>query len=131
MGECQKGVICCISMKHPTPRILVSRCLGYDACRYDGQKLSDPRIETLSKFAEIVTVCPEMDMGMSVPRDPIRIVKQNADFRLIQPSTGKDFTDTMDRFSTSFLQSDTIFDGAILKSMFDTDGRLREVEIKE
>ncbi len=103
-------------MIFPRPRILVSRCLGFDACRYNGERLHHVLTDQLLPFADVVTVCPEVDMGMTVPRDPIRVIEKERTLRLIQPSTGKDYTATMTTFSTTFLDDCGPLDGAILKS---------------
>ena len=29
-------------MNFPTPKVVVSKCLGFESCRYNGQKLLDP-----------------------------------------------------------------------------------------
>jgi len=102
--------------KHPCPKIVISRCLEFDSCRYDGGIIKNQFINILSKYVDIVTVCPEVDIGMGIPRDPIRIVKSGAHLRLIQPTTGKDFTKEMKAFSTKYLNSLNDIDGFILKS---------------
>ena len=45
----------------PTPRLLVSRCLGFAACRYDGQILKNALVEQLQPFVAMVPVCPAAD----------------------------------------------------------------------
>ena len=48
--------------------ILVSRCLFGVPCRYDGASCPYPGIDALSKRFTVVTVCPECDGGLPVPR---------------------------------------------------------------
>ena len=48
--------------------ILVSRCLFGVPCRYDGASCPYPWIDALSKRFTVVTVCPECDGGLPVPR---------------------------------------------------------------
>jgi len=103
-------------MNFPRPRILVSRCLGFAACRYNGAGLSDDFIDRLRPYVDFLTVCPEVDLGMTVPRDPIRVVRMGTALRLIQPATGRDYTDPMNIFVKSFLDGSDPVDGAILKS---------------
>ena len=57
------------------PRIVVSRCLGFDHCRYNGDVIKDDFVEALTPFVEYITVCPEVEIGLGVPRKPIRLIK--------------------------------------------------------
>ena len=41
------------------PIVLVSKCLGFDACRYDGQKLNDGFVGKLALHSRFELVCPE------------------------------------------------------------------------
>src|SRR5437899_3341862 len=59
----------------PTPlRLGISACLLGQAVRYDGGHKRDPFLaETLGRFVEWVPVCPEVELGLGVPREPIRL----------------------------------------------------------
>ena len=96
------------------PNILISDCF-FEAVRYNGAYISDDFVKSLSKFVNVITVCPEVSIGLGIPRDPILIQKKDDSLRLIQPSTGLDLTDKMTAFSKSFVKNLNI-DGAILKS---------------
>lgn len=100
----------------PRPVLVVSKCLELDACRYNGQAIRAPFILQLAPFVEMKPVCPEVEIGLGVPRDPIRLVSVNRQLRLIQPSTGKDLTQRMQSFSGGYLSSMDDVDGFILKS---------------
>ena len=102
--------------KFPTPIVIVSKCLGFEACRWNGMTIPDLFIKKLGPFVEFKTVCPEVEIGLGVPRNPIRVVKKGNSLRLIQPATGRDVTDSMINFSDSFLLKITEVDGSILKS---------------
>lgn len=102
-------------MEFPTPVLFASRCLGFEECRYNGQSIYDDFVDSLEPFVEFVTVCPEMEIGLGVPREPVRIVRKEGEDHLIQPSTGKDITDNMNEFSEEFL-NDLEVDGFILKA---------------
>ncbi|MCS7155707.1 MAG: DUF523 domain-containing protein, partial [Bacteroidetes bacterium] len=52
----------------PRPRVLVSRCLEFDAVRYNGERIPDRIIRELMPHVEFVPVCPEVEVGMGVPR---------------------------------------------------------------
>ncbi len=99
----------------PTPRVVVSRCLGFEKCRYDGSVISDPTVPMLKPHVEFITPCPEKEIGLGVPRDPIRLVQDNGEKRLFQPATGKDVTDDMRSYIDQFLDGLGEVDGFILK----------------
>lgn len=101
--------------RFPKPVIFSSRCLGFARCRWNGEILSDKLIEKLKPYVTFITVCPECEIGLGVPRDPIRIVSQQGSYRLIQPNTGKDLTEKMSAFVSGYLASLKAVDGFILK----------------
>ena len=73
-------------------------------------------VEKLKAYADFVTVCPEVEIGLGVPRRPIRVVSGSGEKRLVQPATEKDVTSNMNEFVTSFLNNVGQIDGFILKS---------------
>lgn len=99
------------------PVVLVSRCLGFEACRWNGISLDDPFVRQLTPFVEWRTVCPEADIGLGVPRRPVRLVRdrETDGARLIQPATGHDATAAMTDFATTFLAKLGPVDGVLLK----------------
>jgi len=72
-------------------------------------------VKALKPKVNFIPVCAEMEIGLGVPRDPIRIVSIKGEQRLVQPTTGQDVTDKMRDFSTHFLSSLPEIDGFILK----------------
>ncbi|MGC8963381.1 MAG: YbgA family protein [Candidatus Bipolaricaulaceae bacterium] len=98
------------------PRIVVSRCLGFAPCRYDGTIIPDPVIAALEPHAEFVPVCPEVEIGLPVPRPPLRLVRKGEEIRMVQPETGRDVTEKIQEFSRAFLGGLPEVDGFILKN---------------
>jgi uncharacterized protein YbgA (DUF1722 family)/uncharacterized protein YbbK (DUF523 family) len=77
-------------------RLGVSACLLGQRVRYDGQHKLDPFLtETLSRFVDYVPVCPEVECGLSVPREAMRLVGDPASPRLMTRRTGVDMTERM------------------------------------
>ncbi|MDP2981875.1 MAG: DUF523 domain-containing protein [Candidatus Latescibacter sp.] len=97
------------------PRVVFSRCLGFACCRYDGMCISDEFVDKLREQVECITVCPETEIGLGVPRDPIRVISTQNGRTLFQPSTGRNLTGEMQVFSAAFLDSLPMIDGFILK----------------
>lgn len=98
------------------PRIVVSRCLGYEACRYNDEIIPVSWRDQLEEIAEVITVCPEVKAGLGVPRNPINLHRIEDAVHVIQESTGLDCTDTLEKSTYDFLSSLGEVDGFILKS---------------
>ena len=56
------------------PRVGISRCLLGDDVRYDGTNKRSGAVMALGEQVEWVPVCPEVEVGMGVPREPIQLV---------------------------------------------------------
>ena len=97
------------------PKVVVSKCLEFDHCRWNGLKISSGVVRLLKSFADFIPVCPEMEIGLGVPREPIRIVRRDKALRLIQAETNRDLTEEMINFSEKFLEEIGEVDGFILK----------------
>jgi len=77
-------------------RIGISSCLLGDEVRFDGGHKRDAFLTaTLAPFVEWVRVCPEVEIGMGVPRETLRLVQVGADTRMITTRTAIDHTDSM------------------------------------
>jgi len=109
------------------PKILVSKCIEFDSCRYNGQVISSDFVKKLKNFADFEPVCAEVEIGLGIPRNPIRIVEKKGMVKLIQPETKKDVTKDMIDFSNRFLD-DLEIDGVILKSKSPSCG-IKDVKI--
>lgn len=64
-----------------SPRVGISACLLGEAVRYDGGDKRQPAIvEALERAFTLVPVCPEIEAGLGVPREPMDLV--------LRPSAG-------------------------------------------
>lgn len=98
------------------PVVVVSKCLEFEACRYNGERISSSFIERLEPHVRFRPVCPEVEIGLGTPRDPVRIYLQNERKVLYQPSTRKHLTQDMNAFAEQFLDGLKEVDGFILKA---------------
>ncbi|MFY9270589.1 MAG: DUF523 and DUF1722 domain-containing protein [Candidatus Manganitrophaceae bacterium] len=98
------------------PVVVLSKCLEVAPCRYNGAMISDRFVKQLEPHVSFIPICPEIEIGLGVPRDPVRIVSKNGAFHLFQPATGSDLSEKMRHFSNQFLTSLNEVDGFILKS---------------
>ncbi|MDY6831562.1 MAG: DUF523 and DUF1722 domain-containing protein [Thermodesulfobacteriota bacterium] len=78
------------------PLVGISTCLMGENVRYDGgHKLDRYLRDTLGQYVDFVPVCPEVECGLGVPREAIRLVETDGAIRLMTRKTGIDLTDQM------------------------------------
>src|SRR5881296_3235775 len=87
----------------------------YTTRRDAGRK--GPGVETLGPRVEWVPVCPEVELGLGVPRPPIRLEGDARAPRLVVAATGEDLTARMRRFAEARLEAlaRLDLDGYVLK----------------
>lgn len=77
-------------------RLGISSCLLGNRVRYDGQhKLDHFLVDVLGQYVEWVPVCPEVECGLPVPREAMRLVGDPEHPRLVTIKTRTDHTDRM------------------------------------
>ena len=82
-------------------RIGVSACLLGEQVRYDGgHKRNAFLLENLGSYVRFVPVCPEVGIGLGVPREAIRLVRSGERIRLVG-SGGVDHTDAVRRWAAA------------------------------
>ncbi len=106
----------------------ISACLLGEKVRYDGTSKLDPFLAvTLGKYVEYVPVCPEVEFGLGVPREPMRLAGDPCDPRLVTTNTGRDYTEGMKRWArkrAAELESEGLC-GFIFKSRSPSSGMAR------
>lgn len=98
------------------PVVVISKCLGFEHCRWNGEVINDEFVDRLVPYVDYKTACPEKEIGLGVPRDPIHIESEKGALKLIQPATGRDVSEEMLAFAASFLGSLKEVDGFLLKA---------------
>ncbi len=79
----------------------ISACLTGQKVRYNGEyKRSESVANHLTNFFHLKPVCPEVEIGMGIPREPIRLIGTAADDYRVRGSDNpeNDFTDQMMEF---------------------------------
>ncbi|MCF0148591.1 MAG: DUF523 and DUF1722 domain-containing protein [Clostridium sp.] len=99
------------------PTILMSKCIEGDSCRYDGSMIKDSFINKLKSYVNVIEVCPEVGIGLSTPRDSLRLIGNESKVNLVCSKTGEDLTEAMMNFSNKFLKNidKSKINGIILK----------------
>jgi len=102
----------------PPVRIGISACLLGDKVRYDGNHKRDAYlVEVFGRHVTWVPVCPEVEMGLGVPRETMRLEQHGQEIRLITPKTGADHTECLRTYAEARLEalSQERLSGYILK----------------
>jgi uncharacterized protein YbgA (DUF1722 family)/uncharacterized protein YbbK (DUF523 family) len=77
-------------------KIGISSCLLGNNVRYDGGHKWDRYVtDTLGGYFEWISVCPEVEYGLPIPRESLRLIGDPASPRLVTVRTGVDHTDGM------------------------------------
>ena len=80
-------------------RLGVSSCLLGEHVRFDGGHKRAPfLVDLLGRFVEWVPVCPELESGMGVPRESVRLTIVGRALRMVTVKTGRDHTAAMHRY---------------------------------
>jgi uncharacterized protein YbgA (DUF1722 family)/uncharacterized protein YbbK (DUF523 family) len=99
-------------------RVGISSCLLGQQVRFDGgHKLDHFAKDLLGRFVTFVPVCPEVEVGMGVPRETIRLERRAGAVRLVAPKSGTDHTAAMRAFSEARVRELAALDlsGYVLK----------------
>lgn len=95
---------------------VVSKCLLGHRCRYDGEVINYDLKEIMADRYRIIGICPEVSIGLSVPREPLRFVRKGDAIILIQEKTGLLLKRKLLKFSSYFLKDVGRVDIFVLKS---------------
>jgi len=81
-------------------RLGISSCLLGNNVRWNaGHQLDRYLVDTLGQYVEYVPVCPEVEAGLGVPRESLRLVGDPENPRLITFKSKTDRTDQMTRWA--------------------------------
>ena len=81
-------------------RLGVSSCLLGAEVRYDGgHKRNRLLTKVLGEWFEWLSVCPEFEIGLGVPRPTIQLETGDPNPQLIEPISGEDLTERMESYA--------------------------------
>ncbi len=111
----------------------ISSCLIGQPVRYDGSSKHSRYItDTLGRCFEFRPYCPEVAIGLSIPRPPIRLVKKNREVRAVGiKDPNQDVTDDLIQFADSVSNECSDVCGYIFKSKSPSCGMERVKLFKE
>jgi len=100
-------------------RLGISSCLLGNKVRYDGHHRHDRFLaDTWGQFVRFVPVCPEVECGLPIPRESLRLAGDPDNPRLVTALSGEDCTERMKKWAATRLQvlEKEELDGFIFKS---------------
>ncbi len=82
-------------------KVGISACLLGEKVRWDaGHKHDRYLTQVLGEYFSFVPVCPEIEVGMSVPRESVRLVGDPESPRMVGNKTFEDWTERMNKYSS-------------------------------
>ena len=69
-------------------KILISACLVGENCKYNGGNNLNTKIESLLEKYDLIPFCPEVEGGLTIPRNPSEVKGES-----VYMDNGKDVTD--------------------------------------
>jgi uncharacterized protein YbgA (DUF1722 family)/uncharacterized protein YbbK (DUF523 family) len=109
-------------------RVGISTCLLGEKVRWDGGHKRDRFLtDLLSEYVEWVPVCPEVEIGMGIPREPVHLRRHDGKIRMLGTKSGPDWTSPMERWSARRVRDLEALDlcGYVLKKDSPTCGMER------
>jgi len=110
-------------------RLGISSCLLGAQVRYDGGHQLDRFLrDVLGEYVEYVPVCPEVEVGLPIPRETLRLVEnEEQKVRLVFSRSGEDITERMETWAQARvkqLETEQL-DGFVFKAMSPSSGMER------
>lgn len=94
----------------------VSKCLIGESVRYDGKhKLMPWIIHSLQEYTSLIPLCPEVEMGLGIPRPPISLFNVSNEIKLRENESGIDHTDIAKKTISELTFQIKSLDGYIFK----------------
>ena len=104
-GESEVGtqnvIVTIVKLSETSLKLGVSACLLGEEVRYDGTHKKHRYItNVMAKQFQFVPVCPEVELGMGVPREAVDLWGIPNAPRMVQSHTGEDWTVRMNKYAT-------------------------------
>jgi len=99
-------------------RVGISSCLLGERVRYDGgHKRDDFLAEELGRQVEFVPLCPEVAIGLGVPRPALHLERRGGEVRMLVTDSGEDLTERMHAWAEAAVDriAAAELDGYVLK----------------
>jgi uncharacterized protein YbbK (DUF523 family) len=117
----------------PRPRLVISACLLGDPVRYDGDHKRDSfLVGPLADHVQWLSICPEVELGLGVPREKIQLEVATGGIQLVACQSRRDLTGAMQDWAAGWARSQQEREicGFVLKSGSPSCG-IGDVRVKE
>lgn len=99
------------------PKVAVSGCLLGEAVRYDGGHCRSRFLtDELGRYTDLVSFCPELEIGLGSPRPAVRLVLGPTGERLVDARGTADHTDAMNALADRRIGELAGVDGWVFKA---------------
>jgi len=98
------------------PVLFISRCIEFAPCRWNGGLTTNEIVRALNNYVDFLAICPEIEIGLSVPRDPLQVILSRKKKSLVQINNKRDFTVSIKSFATNVFDKQKDLDGFLLRS---------------
>ena len=97
-------------MVNKKPVVGVSACLLGQAVRYDGRdKYTSLIAEELKKYCKLIAVCPEIEIGLGVPRTKIQLTQIGSSIKVLKTDgTNIDVSGALQEFAIQFAKQNAL-----------------------
>lgn len=90
----------------PRPRLGISSCLLGERVRWDGgHKRNSRLLDRLGPLVDWVAVCPEVEIGLGAPREPMNLMTINGAIVLMTTTSGCDLTRRMQEYALARVEA--------------------------
>lgn len=98
-------------------QIGVSSCLLGHKVRYDGEHKRQEDILALTEEFELVAFCPEVEIGLGIPREKITLIERDGLISCVDLNTLKtDYTHQLSLLADNFLKQYSELSGYVFKT---------------
>jgi uncharacterized protein YbbK (DUF523 family) len=99
------------------PLVAISSCLLGEKVRYDGNDSFSPAVViNLERELRLVSLCPEVAIGLGIPRSPIQLISQSDQIRVVGVEDGsQDFTEPLKNYAADIVDKYNL-SGYVFKS---------------
>lgn len=100
------------------PVIGISQCLTNSIVRYDGKsQYNKSLIDELSQCFELLSICPEVECGLGMPRPPVELIGTTKGIRIIgRDDKTLDVSNSLKKFSANKVLSLSHLSGCVFKT---------------
>lgn len=103
-------------------RLGLSSCLGGEKVRWDGDHKRHDALLALAPWVEWRAICPEVEIGLGVPREPIQLLRTHQGDELWSRDSRRNLTSALEAWAKDAVLRVADLEGYVLKTKSPTCG---------